>query len=169
MSEEKTQELQKFDDMPLAQRGVVERIARFVRMARSGEPGDMFSYDPTTPDGAVMHLMANLSEVPDLSSLVNKTIKVANFLMHDASRENRLGELDEWKRIVIFDEQNQPYSCGSSGVAKSLITMFPIFGMMPWSPPVECDVKIKKLSDGKQWMTIVPTKAMLDRITKRKK
>jgi hypothetical protein len=140
----------------------------FAEMQREGIPGEIMSYDPQTYEGAKMHLQATLGEVPDLASMVNKTIKIANFLIHDASSADDSGAVETWKRIVIFDDNCNPYSCGSLGVAKSLSVMFSIWGMMPWKPPVECTVVIRRTAAKNNWMTLEPTQDEIKALQKRR-
>jgi len=161
--------LRKIDNETPAERNAEYKLTLFGKMQRDGSPGELMSYDPQTQQGAMMHLQATLGEVPDLQSLVNQKILVSNFLVHDASSLNEKGKLEEWKRIVIFDAEGQPYSCGSTGVGKSLAVMFPIWGMMPWIPPVECVVKVRRTGNKNIWMTLEPTPEEIAKLSKAKK
>lgn len=134
----------------------VPQADRFNELIRTGKPGEFMSYDATLPEYAIMHIEATLGKPKDLSELTNMEIAVSNFLLSDASRETENGQIEEWKRIVIFDDKNVPYSCGSKGIAKSLAVLFPIRGPMPWNPPLLCKVKVEKLSGTRIWMTLQP-------------
>lgn len=127
-----------------------------MQVATSGHKCQMSSFDPSSTEGAIMLVKATLMDATPLRDMIGKTIAVTDFYVHDAGREGKDGELDEWSRIVIFDDKGNAYSCGSRGVAKSLGVMCFARRQTQFRPPIRCEVKLKTFPNGHNWLTLTP-------------
>jgi hypothetical protein len=120
--------------------------------------GGTCTFDPQTEEGAQLILDCILKELPLLADEVNKFINVRHVFSQEIIGEPDIrGEYHPWTRIVVFDENLKPYSCGSMGVEKALAAMFAIRGSKAeFVPPVRCEVKRKQLEKDRVWMYLEP-------------
>lgn len=130
-----------------------QALASFVQ---DGKKGEWFSFDPRTREGGELLIKATLLEQKPMLEMTGETIAVSNFYANDVESVKDDGSVEEFTRIVIFDDKGNAFSCGSAGVRKSLAVMLSVRGNMPWNPPVRCKIKLRSLEKGKQFMTLEP-------------
>lgn len=118
--------------------------------------GELSTFDPQTPEGAKLFLEATLGEPINIKEAANLDLDICHFYVNKVSKTNDEGEVDEWGRIVLFTEDGKAYSCGSRGVAKSLYVFSRMRPILPWHPPIRVKVKIRNLSNQKQWIVLDP-------------
>ena len=115
------------------------------------------SFDPQTPDGAVMLLKCTMAQLPSIKSKVKEYISVQHVFAHEVtSPPDDDGLVKHYQRTVVIDDKGNAYDCGSLGVAKSIGIISRIRGTPPWNPPVKCMVMLQELEGKKQWLTLIP-------------
>lgn len=120
------------------------------------------SFNPSTPTGAIKLVMATLSECPMLEEKSKEKLSLTDYIIHPASSTGDTpGEVQEFDRIVVFDNDGKAYACGSIGVKKSIAVMELIRGKAPWQPPFVVTVKTRRLGNGNNWMTLEPDMELL--------
>lgn len=134
----------------------VQKSGNLAGFVTSTGLGEWMSFDPKTREGGELLMKATLAEAADLSEEANKSINVRHFYAHDVESADEKGEVNRWTRIVVFDDKNKAFACGSMGVRKCLAILLQIRGNMPWEPPLKCTVKVRRLDGAKQWMTLEP-------------
>lgn len=95
--------------------------------------------------------IANALNNPDhtVKSMVNKTIKVKNFLIEVTEILNEeTGEIDRVPRIILFDEKNETYLAHSLGMFNAIKNACRIFGNAPWDDPLNFEICEKSTKNG---------------------
>ena len=95
--------------------------------------------------------IANALNNPDhtVKSMVNKTIKVKNFLIEVAEILNDdTGEIDRVPRIILFDEKNETYLAHSIGMFNAIRSACRTFGNAPWDDPLNFEICEKPTKNG---------------------
>lgn len=118
---------------------------------------EWMSFDPMTDQGKRLYLQATLKKLDPLEDQKDQIIKITNFYANDASRRSQVpGEIEEWIRIVVFDDTGKAYTCGSKGVLKSLAIIQRVNGKMPYAAGYPVIVRVERLEGGRVWMTLEP-------------
>lgn len=152
------------------QREDVDMIGRsLMEVATKATPCLVSSFDPSTPYGRDKLVKATLLDCVPLKEVINKKLNITDFYVHDVAAVNDNGEVDEFSRIVIFDADGTTYQCAARGVAKSLAVLVFTRMAIPFDPPIAVEVKLKSLSDGRQWLTLIPDLASIGAIEHKKK
>ena len=114
------------------------------------------SFDVTSDRGRIMLVKATLMDCKPLKDLVNLDINITDYYIHPASSEETNGEIEEFNRVVVFDDKGEAYQCAARGVIKSLAVLTYARGSLPFDPPIKCTVKLKDIGGAKQWLTLIP-------------
>lgn len=126
-------------------------------LAKSFDAIEYASFDPQTPEGAMLLITATLTDCPSIKSQVNKEITISNVYAHMAQgKPDEHGEVKPFQRTVIFNEKGKAFDGGSLGVAKSIGVISRIIGPPPWFPGVNCLVIVTDIDPPKQWITLLP-------------
>lgn len=120
-------------------------------------PQVKMSFNPQTAEGAVRLVQATLQEVPKLEDMRDKELSIVHWMAHPAQMAGDTeGEVKEFNRIIVWDDKENAYSCGSTGVDKSIGLLELTRGKAPWNPPVKVKVKIRRLANKNNFMVLEP-------------
>lgn len=133
-----------------------ETISNLYAVVTTGYKGTLASFDPSTEEGAEMLVKASLGEVPNIKEIAGQQINLTHFYAHGAAKTHDNGEVDEWTRIVLFDDKGRAFSAGSMGVAKSLAILMQVRKSAKFDPPVLVTVKMKSLGGNRLWIELIP-------------
>lgn len=107
--------------------------------------------DMNNADRKTKAQIANALNNPDhtVKSMVNKTIKVKNFLIEVAELfDEKTGEIERVPRIIFFDENNETYLAHSKGMFNALRSACRTFGNAPWDDPLNFEICEKPTKNG---------------------
>lgn len=145
-------------------------IPAFEISAVGRNPSVKMSFNPQTPEGAIRLVQATLEECDKLEDQRGKDLNLVHWMVHPAqTTDENTGEVKEFARIIVWDDKDKPYSCGSIGVDKSIAILEMTRGKAPWSPPLKVKVTVRRLANKNNWMTLVPDIDSLREVLKAKK
>lgn len=125
------------------------------------------SFNPGSAEGAIKLIKATLKDCANLEDKSKEVLELTDYIMHPASTSGEAdGEVKDFTRIVVFDKDGTPYSCGSQGVEKAINILEMVAGKAPWNPPLKVKVTIRRLGNGRNWMILDPD---MDSLTARLK
>ena len=105
--------------------------------------------NPETKEDKVKLFKAMISADYALKDMVNKEIKVVDFVAHMVALTNEeTGEVNNVIRCVFIDDKNKSYACVSTGIVGAMKRMIPIFGYPTTKEPWKITPKMVK---GKKW------------------
>ena len=157
-------------EQPVEQNKNLSVVPAFSLTIADKAGGVRFSFDPHSPEGAVRLIQATLKEVDKLEDMRDKEIKIVHWMSHPASTvDQQTSEVKEFTRIVIWDDKDKPYSCGSMGVDKSIALLEMTAGKAPWNPPLKVKVVVRRLANKNNWMILDPDIPSLQAILKPRK
>lgn len=135
-----------------------EAVRDYIPVSLSISDGRVkMSFSPKTIEGAKKLIQATLHECKKLEDMRDKELLITDYLSHPAQTAGDTeGEVKEFTRIVVFDNNGEAYSCGSLGVDKALALLELTRGKAPWNPPAKVTVRIRRLANKNNWMILEP-------------
>lgn len=116
------------------------------------------SLDTTTNAGksAVIRHM-NGDEAERLTEAVNTVVEVQDILAHRVEIvDTKTGEVIDADRIVLIRPDGSGLACVSTGVRRSLQTIFALFGLPPYRPAMKMRVVNKRTKAGRMTTLLTP-------------
>lgn len=118
-------------------------------------PQTYTSLDMTTPTGKAKMFDALEGDCKAGKEYINKTLKVADFVMHKVTSVNPdTGECQEFIRTVLIGPRGEKYAFGSKGVVKSLMLYQSLHGSAPFKPALSVVPTVKSLAGGRQYYSL---------------
>lgn len=115
------------------------------------------SFNPRTPEGAVLLFKVAQTADVDLTECSNMAIEIEHlYAAHAVKIDPATGAEIELVRIVVIDPAGKSYGCFSQGIRKAIKLMVACWGIPPWKPAVRVTVKNEKLKNGHNWLTFYP-------------
>lgn len=117
----------------------------------NAEPGTMLCTIENTGDRAAQSKIFNAMNDPDyrIADFINKTIKVENVLIEIREILNEdTGEIARVPRVVLISPDGTSYQATSIGILNSVKYAFHVYGVAPWDPALEFEIKQKPVKAG---------------------
>lgn len=124
--------------------------------ARAYGPTTMYvtSLDVTKQEGRATLLSCLNEDSESKDEHLNTDLRIVNYVLTPASKVED-GELREWVRCTLVLDDGRRVAFGSLGIIKSLMLIQQLDRPAPWNPPLVKRLKLSKLSNGGNWLTLV--------------
>lgn len=119
-------------------------------LALNGGNERFISFIPETAADRVKLYNAMNSNTGKVSSLINKTVKLADAVVELViipAKEGEVGEMTEAWRTTLIMEDGSSYGTISNGIRNSLRNLAGVFGTLHFDPAI--DVKIEQIETPK--------------------
>lgn len=84
-----------------------------------------------------------------IADYINKKIAVENFLIEIQEILNdETGEIERAPRVVLIDEKGKAYQSVSVGMLNAVKNAVQVFGMAPWEPALQVEIKQRPTKSG---------------------
>lgn len=93
----------------------------------------------------------NAINSPDyrIADYINKVISVENFAVEIVETVNEeTGETAQAPRVVLIDTAGKSYTATSVGMLTAIKNAVSVFGMAPWEPALDIEIKQKPTRNG---------------------
>lgn len=130
---------------------VPRRAGPLTPSRQPGETGRRLtsSYNPADPEQRKLALRAALNQDVRAEDVIGKVFQVQHWLTTDASRTNPdTGEVEEFVRTVLIDENGTRVSAGSEWLIASIMVIESMVGPAPWNPPLALKIVEGKSRQG---------------------
>lgn len=119
--------------------------------SQNAELGSAFCSIQATGDRASDIKVFNAINSPDyrIADYINKVISVENFAVEIVETVNEeTGETAQAPRVVLIDSQGKSYTATSVGMLTAIKNAVSVFGMAPWVPALDIEIKQKPTRNG---------------------
>lgn len=90
-----------------------------------------------------------------LDDFVGKTLHVKDLVIQPVELTNeRTGEIEQSKRVVLIDVDGKAYATVSKGVASAIRNIFAIIGVAPWDKPLKLKPVKRQGNHGFKYTTL---------------
>ncbi len=103
-----------------------------------------------------LHAIAREEEAIPLDSMIGQEVACKFFVIHGVERVIEGGEVEQFARCAIIDDEGLVYQCCSTGVASMLFHAARTFGWQAFDPVMRFKVKQTRTSRGFKRMSLVP-------------
>jgi len=132
-------------------------------------PSDVaaFMKDPSHP--SVHNFVGNKMRIYQMTALAtaggirsrdippDAVLAVKHFYMHWVEMQNSsTGDAQDQIRVALITADNEVYGFVSTGVAQAVLQMVEVFGVVPFDPPLEVQVRRMETRRGMTMLTLVP-------------
>lgn len=115
------------------------------------------SWDLKTPAGKALLFKVAQEADGDLSEHTNISLRIEHLYAAPAEKLDAVtGELIQLVRIVLVTTDGKSYGCFSLGVRKAISLISKCYGPPPWQGGLAVMVKLQKLKNGHNWLTLLP-------------